>query len=148
MDPTTHIAPTPFPYVVTSANDQPLYGVTEHLPDGTISSHLNYLYMGRNLVGSDPFICEVFVAAEKGAQDVHAIIDVGEDGMVLVRDPFGHGTTVNGIPLPLHLWARLLPGGELQIGTSRLRIWSAQSITGPTEMDLLGGGAGLFDIKL
>ncbi|KAK3811304.1 MAG: hypothetical protein J3Q66DRAFT_391113 [Benniella sp.] len=74
MDPTALIAPTPFPNVVTSLNDQPLYGVTEHLPDGTISFHLNYLYKGRNLVGSDILFCQVFVAADKGAQDVHAII--------------------------------------------------------------------------
>ncbi|KAK3805134.1 MAG: hypothetical protein J3Q66DRAFT_407816 [Benniella sp.] len=91
MDPTIHIAPTFFLYVVTSPNDHPLYWVREQLVDSTTSVHLNYLYKGRNLVGSDPFLCKVFVAADRGVQPVHTIIDVGEDGMVLVLDPFGNG---------------------------------------------------------
>ncbi|KAK3811261.1 MAG: quinon protein alcohol dehydrogenase-like superfamily [Benniella sp.] len=156
MDPTIVIAPTPFPYVVTSPNDHPLYWVREQLADGTTSIHLNYLYKGRNLVGSDPFLCKVFVAADKGAQAVHAIIDVGEDGMVVVLDPFGHETTIDDFPLHPRLWAQLLPGEVLQVGTSRLRIETrpAQSITSPItrgtvphrirmiQRDLGGGGAG------
>ncbi|KAK3811283.1 MAG: hypothetical protein J3Q66DRAFT_404663 [Benniella sp.] len=86
MDPTTLIAPTFFPNVVTSPNDPPVYCVREQLADGTTS--VQYLHKGRNLVGSNPFLCRVYVAS---AHAVHAIIDVGEDGMVLVRDPFGHG---------------------------------------------------------
>jgi hypothetical protein len=87
MDPTVSIAPTPFPNVVTSSSDLPVARLTRATfmedPEATF-----FLYPGRNLIGSNPFMVNVYIQERHGRIDeIHAVIGNREERQAFDLDP-------------------------------------------------------------
>ncbi|KAK3807679.1 MAG: hypothetical protein J3Q66DRAFT_356118 [Benniella sp.] len=126
MDPTVFIVPTPFPEVNTSPSDRPVAWITRsQFMDEPKATFL--LYTGRNIIGSNPFMANVYIPANLHIDEIHTVIDISGGYTAVVQDPFPREeisvTKIGDTILRPGIWFELPEGKSLSLlGLIHLRL--------------------------
>ncbi|KAK3811255.1 MAG: hypothetical protein J3Q66DRAFT_372923 [Benniella sp.] len=95
MDPSLAMAQPVFD-VPTSPDDLPV-AILTRLRFGNRPQSVFPLYRGRNLIGTNPFVAGVYIPWGFGASEIHVIMEIDEDGRVVVTDPTPRQNVINVI---------------------------------------------------
>ncbi|KAK3811287.1 MAG: hypothetical protein J3Q66DRAFT_404666 [Benniella sp.] len=148
MDPSLLLVAPVFDGVPIFPDDVPVATLTR-MPFDDVPLSATPLYLGRNIIGTNPFVAGTYLPWGFGADEIHVIIEIDGYGRVAVNDPTPRhpiqATRIGSAVLAPGIWVEMVEMDLLQIqgAFSFTFRWHDPEELGPTRDTITGNIATL-----